>query len=277
MPCLAGKEITQNGLGLSPISQSFHCRWRNRLEWRHFYGTPDNNSLHLMNRYFTTHPEDTEKVMLCIKTGVKEIDILGCARTDTAVPVEESIKALAEMEVEGKNWGFQLSEVRAETIRRAVALAKINMVEAELKWVTAICGELTIVLAAHTPLGAGMLTGQVRSLDDVPANGYHRYFPRWQPGNFDKDLLLVRELDAYAKEKGCTTSQLVEWDQNSESKTGYAGPCSCRWIKICEKNIRECKNIDLTDGDLTKLNSILKRYPVAGDRYPRAGQALAEY
>ena len=281
-----------------------------------FYGTPESNSLHLMNRYFSAYPEDADKVVLCIKSGVKEmrnftldcspealcasvdnalkildgkkkIDIFGCARTDPTVPVEESTKALADMMADGKIGGIQLSEVRAETIRRAAAVAKIDMVEAEISLsatdvfengVAAVCGELDIVLVAHTPLGAGVLTGQFKSLDDVPKNDYHRHFPRWQPDNFAKNLLLVDELKAFAKDKGCTTSQLaLNWVKIQGRKPGMPLIIPVAGARSVERIPENAQDIGLTDGDITKLESILARYPVAGDRYPPAAQALAEY
>ncbi|KAI7969204.1 hypothetical protein EIK77_006109 [Talaromyces pinophilus] len=328
---LAGKEITQNGLGLSRFTQSGFClpdeetfkvlkaaiaAGVNSWNGADFYGTPDNNSLHLMNRYFSAYPEDADKVVLCIKSGIKDmrtftmdcspealrasvdnalevldgkkkIDIFGCARTDPAVPVEESIKALAEMKAEGKIGGIQLSEVRVETIRRAAAVAKIDMVEAEISlWATdvfengvaAICGELGIVLVAHTPLGAGMLTGQFKSLDDVPENDYHRHFPRWQPENFDKNLLLVEELKTFAKEKGCTASQLaLNWIKIQSRKPGMPVLVPVAGSRSVERVYENAEEIDLTDDDITNLSSILDKYPVAGDRYPPVAKALAEY
>lgn len=351
MPYLAGKNITQNGLGLSrmnlvprqkhraladltisigftqpgfslPDEETFKvlkaaiAAGVNVWNGADFYGTPDNNSLHLMNRYFSAYPEDAHKVVLSIKSGVKDmrtftldcspealrasvdsalkildgkkkIDIFGCARTDPAVPVEESIKALAEIKAEGKIDGIQLSEVRVETIRRAAAVAKIDMAEAEISlWATdvfengvaAICGEMDIVLVAHTPLGAGMLTGQFKSLDDVPKNDYHRHFPRWQPENFDKNLLLVEEFKNFAKEKGCTTSQLaLNWIKIQSRKPGMPILVPVAGSRSVERISENARDIDLTDDDMTRLSSILDKYPIAGDRYPPAAKALAEY
>lgn len=55
------------------------------------------------------------------------------------------------------------------------------------------CKELGIVICGHTPLGAGILTGQIKTLDDMPANDHHRNFPRFRPENFGKSLELARE------------------------------------------------------------------------------------
>lgn len=265
-----------------------------------------------MNRYFSAYPEDAEKVVLCIKSGVKDmrtftldcspgalrksidnalkildgkkkIDIFGCARTDAAIPVEESIKALAEMKAEGKIRGIQLSEVRAETILRAAAVSKVDMVEAEVSlWATdvfengvaTICGEMGIALVAHTPLGAGMLTGQFKSLDDVPKNDYHRHFPRWQPENFEKNLLLVEKLKTFALEKGCTMSQLaLNWIKIQTRRPGMPVLVPVAGARSVERIYENAEDIDLTNDDIKKLSFILKNHPVVGDRYPPAAKA----
>lgn len=111
------------------------------------YGTPEYNSMHLLNKYFTNYPENADKVVLSVKGGLKKgelipdgseenirrsvdeclrlldgkkkLDIFECARQDPAFPVEQTIKVLAEYVKEGKIGGIGLSEVDAETIRRA--------------------------------------------------------------------------------------------------------------------------------------------------------------
>ncbi len=126
-----------------------------------FYGTPENNSLHFMNRYLTAYPEDADKVVLTIKGGIRDMrtftmdcspeaawefveranaiidgkkktDIFGCGRVDKNVPIEDTVGALAELVKECKIGGIQLSQVSANTIRRAVKVAKIDVVEAEI-------------------------------------------------------------------------------------------------------------------------------------------------
>jgi len=115
-----------------------------------FYGTPEKNSLHLMQRYFAARPEDADKVVPTIKSGIrdmstltmdtlpafmrqqaatanrilagtKRVDLFGPGRIDEKTPVEETVKALAEMVAAGEIGGIQLSEVDADTIRRAAA------------------------------------------------------------------------------------------------------------------------------------------------------------
>ena len=112
-----------------------------------FYGTPDNNSLHLLREYFTKFPAAADRVVLSIKGGldankipdgsreflrnsvdsclevlppsIKKIDIFQCARVDPKTPIETTMKAMKEMVEEGKFGAVGLSEVRGETIKRA--------------------------------------------------------------------------------------------------------------------------------------------------------------
>jgi pyridoxine 4-dehydrogenase len=124
-----------------------------------FYGTPENNSLTLMERYFTKYPEDAEKVVLSIKGGIdltrfapdgtpeginrsidnclkllngkKSIDIFEMARVDKNTPFEVTFKALERCVEEGKIGGIALSEVGAASIRKAASITKITAVEVE--------------------------------------------------------------------------------------------------------------------------------------------------
>lgn len=282
-----------------------------------FYGSPDNNSLHLMNKYFTKYPEDADKVVFCLKTGVvdmktfhmdlspkylrlavdnalkvldgkKKIDIFGPCRVHPTpdVTIEDSVLACAEFVKEGKIGGIQLSEVKAETIRRAARVAKIDMVEVEASlWSTEIfgngvvdtCAELGIVISAHTPLGAKMLTGTVKSVEDM-AGDHHQTFPRWQGENFQKNLKFVQELEKLASKKGCTTAQLaLSWLKRGNGKTGSA------WIvpifgARSEQRINEnCTDIVFSDGELKEIDGILKSFPVAGTRYPEFAMKRVEF
>jgi pyridoxine 4-dehydrogenase len=116
------------------------------------YGTPEYNSLHLLNKYFTQYPENAEKVVLSIKGGLKpgqlipdgsvanirrsvdeslrvldgkkKLDIFELARQDSAFPVEHTVEVLAQYVKEGKIGGIGLSEVDAATIRRAYVAVK---------------------------------------------------------------------------------------------------------------------------------------------------------
>ncbi|GLI77367.1 hypothetical protein PoHVEF18_005657 [Penicillium ochrochloron] len=331
MPSLAGKPISQNGLGLmrltwkddvTPDEKAFKvlkaalAAGVNVWNGADFYGTPDNNSLHLMNRYFTAYPEDADKVVLTIKSGIKDmrtftldcspeairdfverantildgrkkIDIFGCGRVDKNVPIEDTVGALAELVKEGKIGGIQLSEVSANTIRRAAKVAKIHMVEAEISlWATDVfengvaetCGELDIPMVAHTPLGGGMLTGQIKSLADMPANDYHRFFPRYQPENFETNLQLVAKINEMAAKKSCTNAQLaLSWIKAQSQGEEMPVFVPVAGARSEQRVIENATDIPLSDKDMAEIKAILDKFPVAGDRYPPAAAKLAEY
>ena len=283
-----------------------------------FYGTPDANSLHLLNRYFTKFPEDAIKVVLCLKSGVsmsgggsfnidcsaqgmrksvdnankildgkKFIDIFGPARVDPNVPIESTIGALGELMKEGKIGGIQLSEVKADTIRRASNIHKIEMVEAEVSlWATDIfsngvaetCAELGIVVLGHTPLGGGMLTGNIQRVDDMAASNHHKHFPRFEAENFQKNLQLVEKLKKLAAKKGCSTAQLaLSWIKSHNGKPGMPWILPIAGARSGARIRENCDTVDLSQAELMEINSILERFPVAGARYPERTGKLAEY
>lgn len=161
-----------------------------------FYGTREYNSLHILKAYFEKYPEDKGKVVISIKGGTnpathnpdaspdnikKEIDyclemlgdtkldIFEAARVDPKVPIEETVKAIQEYVDAGKVGGVALSEVSAESIRRAakaIAPAKIAAVEVELSLfstdiftngIAQACADLEIPIVAYSPLGRGFL------------------------------------------------------------------------------------------------------------------------
>lgn len=219
--------------------------------------------------------------------GKKKIDIFGCGRVDKNVPIEDTVGALAELVREGKVGGIQLSEVSSDTIRRAAKVTKIDMVEAEISlWATDVfengvaetCAELGITMVVHTPLGAGMLTGQIKSLNDMPANDYHRFFPRFQPENFDTNLKLVEKIKEIAEDKGCTAAQLaLSWVKAQSRRSNMPVFVPVAGARS-ENRVREnAVNVHLSDDGFTAIKTILDSFPVAGHRYPPAAAQLTEY
>jgi pyridoxine 4-dehydrogenase len=187
------------------------------------------------------------------------------------------MKVLQDLVNEGKIGGIQLSEAKAETIRRA---AKVSLWATDIfeNGVAETCAQLGITVVAHTPLGAGMLTGQIKSLADMPANDHHRHFPRFQPENLQKNLDLVVELSKLADSKGCTTAQLALCWIKSRSKTPGMPVIIPVFGSRSEERVKEnTKEVDLTAADLKAIDNILDSFPVAGHRYPEAAAKLAKY
>ncbi|PYH46546.1 Aldo/keto reductase [Aspergillus saccharolyticus JOP 1030-1] len=182
--------------------------------------------------------------------------------------------------------GIQLSEVRAETIRRAARVTKIDMVEAEVSlWsrevfdngVAQACAENGIVLVAHTPLGAGMLTGTIKSVDDLPET-HHRTVPRFQPESIAQNRGLVEALEKVAQEKGCTVAQLaLSWLRVQSKRPGMPVIVPIPGARSEARVLENVQDVELTDGDLERINIILEEHPVAGARFPPAAARLNEY
>ncbi|OTB17133.1 hypothetical protein K445DRAFT_74350 [Daldinia sp. EC12] len=268
------------------------------------YGTPEANSLHLLRYYFEQYPEDASKVVLSVKGaftlqtgpdgspegirasveealeilgGTKTIDIFECARVDPKVPVETSIKVLAELVKEGKIGGIGLSEVSANTIRKAHAIHPISAVEIELSLFTPdplhngvvdTCHELGIPIIAYSPVGRGWLTGELRKLDDLPADDYRRMLPRFQPEVFDQNFKLVKAVEHIAKRKGVTMAQVaIGW---VVSQGAIPIPGSSR----AERVVENTKAAELTTEELVEIQRILDTLPIGGERYGGSHEKL---
>ena len=153
------------------------------------------------------------------RLGVDKIDLYYCHRVDMKTPIEQTVKAMAELKREGKIGAIGLSEVSAATIRRAHKVVPIQAVQVEYSPfaldiehkeidVLRTCRELGIAIIAYSPLGRGFLTGQLKSPDDFAEGDFRKFAPKYSKENFPKNLELVRKIEALAKHKGCTPGQL---------------------------------------------------------------------
>ena len=269
------------------------------------YGTPQHNSLHLLNAYFTKYSEDAEKVVISVKAcfdmragqahndeesvkasiehclqvldGKCRIDLFQPCRLDPEIPVEETIGAIAEYVKAGKIGSVGLSECSAASIRKAVAVTTISAVEIELSLfetgifsngVAAACKEFGIPIVAYSPLNKGFLTGQLRKYEDIPENDYRRMFPRFQPDVFEENLKLVEEVEKTAKRQGCTTIQAaIAWvTAQSEVVAVPVIPIpGASSVARAEENL---KDVRLTKEHLQEINDVLESVEVKGARAP---------
>ncbi|KAJ9613287.1 hypothetical protein H2200_003229 [Cladophialophora chaetospira] len=272
-----------------------------------FYGTPERNSLHLLRDYFERYPQNASKVLLSMKGGFrpgtqipdgsetnlrrsveecnrvlagrKVVDIFECARVDPTTPIEEVIGVLAQLVREGQIRGIGLSEVKAETIRRAHAVHPIAVVEVELSlWETSVlsngvaqtCCELGIPIVAYAPLSRGALTGEFPTKnEDVPI--HRRAFPKFQNEVLTANRRLSEEVDAMARRKGCKSTQIaLAWIRGLKGRNGIGTitpiPGAERDLWIRENN----KLVTLSDAEMDQLDEILTRNKTIGERYHAA-------
>ncbi|MCJ1403590.1 Pyridoxine 4-dehydrogenase [Xylographa trunciseda] len=279
-----------------------------------FYGPPERNSMQLLRRYFTQYPEDADKVVLSIKgdvdpethqvdgteegvrksvencikllDGKKHLDIFECARVDPKVSIETTIEALAKLVTEGKITGISLSEVKESTIRRAAKVHHICAVEVELSmWetkvltngVAAACAELSIPLVAYSPLGRGFLTGDIKTLDDIPKDDMRRRFPRFSEENFPKNLDLVYKVEALAKKMGCKPSQLaLAWVRQLSERPGMPTIIPIPGATTEARVTENLGMVRLSDSDMKEIDTVLESVIIEGHRYPSMLQDLLE-
>ena len=211
------------------------------------------------------------------RLGVEGIDLYYQHRVDPNVPIEDTVGAMLRLKEEGKVRFLGLSEAAPRTIRRAAAVATISAVQTELSlWsrdaeaeVLPTVRELGIAYVAYSPLGRGFLTGQITSPDDLPEDDCRKFHPRFQGENFAKNIALVREVEAMAKEKGCTTAQLALAWVLAQGDDVIPIPGTKR-VRYLDENIGALE-VHLSDADLKRLDEILPPGAAAGMRYHERG------
>ncbi|MGD0990630.1 MAG: aldo/keto reductase [Candidatus Sulfotelmatobacter sp.] len=214
------------------------------------------------------------------RLGVETIDLYYQHRVDPSTPIEETVGAMARLVKEGKVRHLGFSEASPQTLRRAVKVHPIAALQTEYSlWsrepedeILATCRELGIGFVAYSPLGRGFLTGQFKRFEDLPEDDYRRFSPRFQGENFQKNLDLVRRVEEIATEKGCKPSQLALAWVLARDKNIVPIPGTKR-RKYLEENVKATE-IELTDGDLRKLDEVFPSTAVAGLRYPEHMMAL---
>ncbi|KAK5120568.1 hypothetical protein LTR85_006224 [Meristemomyces frigidus] len=272
------------------------------------YGTAERNSLHLLQEYFAKYPEDAKdgKIVISIKGGCepntvkpngsaentkrsiqecvdvlgksgKKLDLWESARVDPETPIEITIRTAKEFVDAGKLGGISLSECSADSIRRASKVATISAVEVEFSlWATEIldngvaqtCAELGIPIVAYSPLGRGFLTGQIKSLDDIPEQDFRRTLPRFSPENFEKNLKLVDELKKLADKKGCTPGQVgTSWIKYKSGRDGLPVIIPIPGATTAERVAENMVDVELSANDVKEIDSLLASVEITGGRY----------
>lgn len=214
------------------------------------------------------------------RLGIDVIDLYYQHRVDPAVPIEETVGAMADLVRQGKVRTLGLSEASAETIRRAHKVHPIAAVQSEYSlWsrdpeedVLAACRELGIGFVPYSPLGRGMLTGTIRKADDLAADDFRHSLPRFQAENLGANAALVDALETLAREKGVTAAQLaLAWVINQGD---FIVPIpGARKLNHLEQNAAAA-DIVLTVDERARLGDALSPALVAGKRYSEASLAL---
>ncbi|WP_461083766.1 aldo/keto reductase [Spirosoma flavus] len=209
------------------------------------------------------------------------IELYYMHRLDKNTPIEETVSAMSELVKEGKISYIGLSEVSSETVKRAHAVHPITAVQSEYslfertveeRGVLRTLRELGIGLVAYSPLGRGFLSGKIKSIDDLPENDFRRAIPRFQGEQFQKNIRLVEAIEAMAKAKHVTPSQLaLAW---IIAKDILPIPGTKR-RKYLEQNMAAIQ-IEMSDADMAQLESIVPLGTDTGAPYDEFSMGLID-
>lgn len=208
------------------------------------------------------------------RLGIETIDLYYQHRIDPNTPIEETVGEMAKLVEEGKVKFLGLSEAGIETLRRAVKVHPIAALQTEYSlWsrepedeLLTVCRELNIGFVAYSPLGRGMLSGEIKKFEDFAPDDYRRNNPRYMGENFDKNLKLVEKIEEIAKEKGVATSQLALAWVLAQGQDIVPIPGTKR-RKYLEQNAAATE-IVLSQTELAAIEDVFPKNSAAGDRYP---------
>jgi len=208
------------------------------------------------------------------RLGVDHVDLYYLHRRDPNTAIEDTVSAMAELVQAGKVRYLGLSEVSPETLVKAHRVHPITAVQSEYSlWsrepevaMLQQCEKLGVGFVPYSPLGRGFLSGAFKSPNDFASDDFRRHSPRFQGGNFERNLQLVKHIEDMANRKGCTPSQLaLAWVlAQGEHICPIFGT---KRVTYLEENV-EAINISLTDKEVQEIDAIFPMDVAAGTRYP---------
>lgn len=210
------------------------------------------------------------------RLGTDHIDLYYQHRVDPATPIEDTVGALAELVTEGKIRYIGLSEAGADTIRRAHAVHPLTALQTEYSlWtrdvedeILPLLRELGIGFVPYSPLGHGLLTGQIRTVADFADDDWRKTNPRFTGENFARNLAIVDEVRAIGAENGATPAQTALAWLLSRGEDIAPIPGTRRVSRVEENTAADA--IELTPAQLHRLDNL---EPAAGERHDEANMA----
>lgn len=210
------------------------------------------------------------------RLGVETIDLYYQHRVDPAVPIEETVGAMATLVSQGKVKALGLSEAHPETIRRAHATHPIAAVQSEYSLLYRENAEETrrvtrglgISFVAYSPLGRGLLSADPERLREIDASDARKRHPRFQDENIDRNVALSRSLTAIAARKRCSVSQLALAWLLAQGDDVFAIPGTTRVENLVEN--LGALNVHLTAQEIAEIDAAIPPGAAAGLRYPAA-------
>ena len=217
------------------------------------------------------------------RLGIDHIDLFYQHRVDKAVPIEDTVGAVADLVKAGKVRFIGLSEAGAANIRRAHAVHPISALQSEYSlWernieaeVLPTIRELGIGLVPYSPLGRGFLTGTAKRAEDLPEGDWRKVnVPRFQGENFDRNMALVEAVKEIASRKGCTPAQMALAWLLHLGKDIVPIPGTKRLAYMRENTA--AADVSLSADDMKWLDEKLPAGAAVGDRYYTVGMSLLD-
>jgi hypothetical protein len=213
------------------------------------------------------------------RLGLPYVDLYYCHRLDQKTPVEQTVRAMVELKNEGKIRYLGLSECSAESLRRAYKVHPIHAVQIEYSpWALDIespeigllktCRELGVAVVAYSPIGRGMLSGTIRSRDDLDESDFRRNMPRFSAENFPKNVQLVDKISELAKKKGVTPSQLTLAWLMAQGDDIIPIPGTTK-VERLEENLGSLK-VKISQEEEQEIRKLCEEAEIHGGRYPEA-------
>jgi aryl-alcohol dehydrogenase-like predicted oxidoreductase len=213
------------------------------------------------------------------RLGTDHIDLYYQHRVDPDTPIEETVGALAELVAEGKIVHIGLSEAGPGTIRRAHAVHPLAALQTEYSLWTRdpqaellpLLRQLGIGFVPYSPLGHGFLTGQIRTVEDIPDDDWRKTNPRFTGQNLQRNLRILDEVTAVAAEAGATPAQIALAWLLAQGDDIAPIPGTRRVARVQENTAAD--GIELSGDQLERLNNLT---PAAGERHDEANMAAID-
>ncbi|QDU35117.1 General stress protein 69 [Poriferisphaera corsica] len=205
------------------------------------------------------------------------IDLYYIHRFSGETPIEDVMHALAKLKTQGKIRQIGLSEVSANTLRKACKITPVAALQTEYSISTRdveadilpTCHDVGTGFVSYSPLGRGLLTGQIKSLNDLADDDFRRISPRFNEENFNNNLKRLSLLNDLAQSKNCTPGQIaIAWLLHRPVPI-FPIPGTKR-IKYLDQNI-QAANIELTRDEISLIDNSFPPGFFGGQRYPEAG------
>ena len=216
------------------------------------------------------------------RLGTSHIDLYYQHRLDPNTPIEDTVRAMADLVKEGKVRYIGLSEVGPGTIRRAHKVHPLSAVQSEYSlWTRGVeekvlpaLRDLGVGLVAYSPIGRGFLSGKIKSVNDLPESDWRRNNPRFQGENFRHNFRLVEVVQKIASANHVTAAQVaLAWVlRRGNDIVPIPGT---RHIEYLEENVNAL-SLKLPASDLAQLDREARAFEVAGARYPEAAMKVLD-